>query len=115
MSLAPVERAPSRVSGLQLRPSTVWEKQREKVAKANRRIKQKVEDLQHKLSTSLGKEYDAVFVEDLDVSGISVHWERSEQAGCCVAQVYHDVRVQQRPVRYSHCAGESAWNDERVR
>jgi putative transposase len=43
------------------------EKQRRKVAKAKRRIKRKVLDYQHKLSTWLVREYDLVAVEDLDV------------------------------------------------
>ena len=50
--------------------SNNWEKQRRAVAKAKRRIKQKVEDFQHKLTTWLVNEYDAVFVEDLNVSGM---------------------------------------------
>jgi putative transposase len=47
--------------------SNNWEKQRQKVAKAKRRIKRKVLDFQHKLSTWLVKKYDVVTVEDLDV------------------------------------------------
>jgi putative transposase len=47
--------------------SANWEKQRRKTAKAKRVIKRKVLDFQHKLTTWLVKEYDAVFVEDLDV------------------------------------------------
>jgi len=47
--------------------SANWEKQRRKVAKAKRRIKRKVLDYQHKLTTWLVKEYDLVAVEDLDV------------------------------------------------
>ncbi|ERH09101.1 MAG: transposase, IS605 OrfB family, central region [halophilic archaeon J07HX64] len=48
--------------------SSNWEKQRRKVATVKRRIKRKVEDFQHKLSTWLVTTYDAVFVEDLNVS-----------------------------------------------
>jgi transposase, IS605 OrfB family, central region len=44
-----------------------WEDQRRKVAKANRKIKRKVTDFQHKLTTWLLTEYDLVAVEDLDV------------------------------------------------
>ncbi len=44
-----------------------WEQQREQVAKANRKIKRKVTDFQHKLTTWLVTEYDLVAVEDLDV------------------------------------------------
>ncbi|PSP52148.1 transposase [Halobacteriales archaeon QH_1_68_42] len=44
-----------------------WENQRQAVARAKRRIKRKVLDFQHKLSTWLVKEYDVVAVEDLDV------------------------------------------------
>jgi putative transposase len=47
--------------------SNNWEKQRQTVAQTKRRIKRKVLDYQHKLSTWLVKEYDAVFVEDLNV------------------------------------------------
>jgi putative transposase len=47
--------------------SANWEKQRQKVAKTKRRIKRKVLDFQHKLSTWLVKKYDVVAVEDLDV------------------------------------------------
>jgi len=46
------------------------EKQRRKVAKVKRRIRQKVLDYQHKLTTWLVREYDAVFVEDLNVAGM---------------------------------------------
>jgi transposase, IS605 OrfB family, central region len=44
-----------------------WEDQRRKVAKANRKIKRKVTDFQHKLTTWLVTEYDLVAVENLDV------------------------------------------------
>ena len=47
--------------------SNNWEKQRQEVAKAKRRIKRKVLDYQHKLTTWLVREYDLVAVEDLDV------------------------------------------------
>ena len=47
--------------------SANWEKQRQQVARAKRKIKRKVRDYQHKLTTWLVKEYDAVVVEDLDV------------------------------------------------
>ncbi|TYL36154.1 transposase [Natronococcus pandeyae] len=50
--------------------SSNWENQREKVAEIKRRIKRKVEDFQHKLTTWLVRAYDAVFVEDLDVAGM---------------------------------------------
>ncbi len=49
------------------RGSANWENQRRKVAKAKRRIRLKVLDFQHKLSTWLVREYDVVAVEDLDV------------------------------------------------
>ncbi|SNR75551.1 Probable transposase, partial [Halorubrum ezzemoulense] len=45
--------------------SNNWEKQRRGVAKSKRRIKRRVEDFQHKLTTWLVTTYDAVFVEDL--------------------------------------------------
>ena len=47
--------------------SSNWEQQRVAVAKAKRRIKRRVLDFQHKLSTWLVREYDVVCVEDLDV------------------------------------------------
>ncbi len=47
--------------------SANWEKQRQKVAAAKRRIKRQVLDYQHKLSSWLVKEYDLVAVEDLNV------------------------------------------------
>ncbi|MDL0138883.1 transposase [Halobacterium salinarum] len=50
--------------------SNNWEKQRREVAKVKRHIRRKVLDYQHKLSTWLVREYDAVFVEDLDVKGM---------------------------------------------
>jgi len=50
--------------------SNNWKKQRQEVAKVKRRIKRKVEDFQHKLTTWLVKTYDAVFVEDLNVAGM---------------------------------------------
>ena len=49
------------------RGSNNWEKQRQKVARAKRRIRWKVLDFQHKLSTWLVREYDMVAIEDLDV------------------------------------------------
>ena len=50
--------------------SNNWEKQRREVAKIKRHIKRKVLDYQHKITTWLVREYDAVFVEDLDVKGM---------------------------------------------
>jgi putative transposase len=47
--------------------SNNWEQQRRKVARAKRRIKRRVIDYQHKLSTWLVQKYDVVAVEDLDV------------------------------------------------
>ena len=47
-----------------------YEKQRIKVAKVKRKIRRKVLDFQHKLTTWLVKTYDAVFVEDLNVAGM---------------------------------------------
>jgi putative transposase len=47
--------------------SNNWKKQRQKVAKAKRKIKRKVLDFQHKLTTWLVTKYDVVAVEDLDV------------------------------------------------
>ncbi len=50
--------------------SNNYEKQQENVATAKRKIRRKVLDYQHKLSTWLVKEYDAVFVEDLNVQSL---------------------------------------------
>ncbi|WP_394741011.1 RNA-guided endonuclease InsQ/TnpB family protein [Natronococcus roseus] len=50
--------------------SNNYEKQRRKVAKAKRKIRRKVLDYQHKLTTWLVTKYDAVFVEDLNVAGM---------------------------------------------
>ena len=47
--------------------SANWEKQRKRVANIKRRIRRKVLDYQHKITSWLTTEYDAVFVEDLDV------------------------------------------------
>ena len=47
--------------------SNNYKRQRRTVAKVKRHIQQKIKDFQHKLSTWLVREYDAVFVEDLDV------------------------------------------------
>ncbi len=47
-----------------------YERQRQTVAKVKRRIRRKVLDYQHKLTTWLVKTYDAVFVEDLNVQGM---------------------------------------------
>ena len=47
--------------------SNNYEKQRQKVARVKRHIQRKVLDSQHKITTWLVREYDAVFVEDLDV------------------------------------------------
>jgi len=48
--------------------SNNWKKQRREVAKIKRRIQRKVLDYQHKITTWLVTEYDAVFVEDLNVA-----------------------------------------------
>ena len=50
--------------------SNNYEKQRREVAKVKRHIKRKVLDYQHKITTWLAKEYDAVFVEDLNVQSM---------------------------------------------
>lgn len=47
--------------------SVNWEKQRVTVARAKRRIKRRVLDFQHKLTTWLVKRYEFIAVEDLDV------------------------------------------------
>lgn len=50
--------------------SNNYEKQRQEVAKVKRHLRRKVLDYQHKITTWLVKEYDAVFVEDLNVKGM---------------------------------------------
>ena len=50
--------------------SNNYEEQRREVATVKRHIKRKVLDYQHKLTTWLVREYDAVFVEDLNVKGM---------------------------------------------
>jgi len=50
--------------------SNNYEKQRRKVATVKRHIRRKVLDYQHKITTWLVTEYDAVFIEDLDVEGM---------------------------------------------
>ncbi|MDL0131898.1 transposase [Halobacterium salinarum] len=50
--------------------SNNYEKRRREVAKVKRHIRRKVLDYQHKITTWLVREYDAVFVEDLNVKGM---------------------------------------------
>ncbi len=50
--------------------SNNYEKQRKKVANVKRHVRRKVLDYQHKITTWLVREYDAVFVEDLNVKGM---------------------------------------------
>ncbi len=50
--------------------SNNYEKQRRRVATTKRHIRRKVLDYQHKITTWLVREYDAMFVEDLDVKGM---------------------------------------------
>ncbi|ARS89504.1 RNA-guided endonuclease InsQ/TnpB family protein [Natrarchaeobaculum aegyptiacum] len=50
--------------------SNNYERQRREVAKITRHIRRKVLDYQHKITTWLVREHDAVFVEDLDVAGM---------------------------------------------
>ena len=50
--------------------SNNYERQRQTVAKLKRHIRRKVLDYQHKITTWLVREYDAVFVEDLNVKSM---------------------------------------------
>ncbi|MFC7166978.1 RNA-guided endonuclease InsQ/TnpB family protein [Halospeciosus flavus] len=61
--------------------SNNWEKQRKRVARLRRDIRRKVLDFQHKLTTWLVREYDAVFVENLEVRKLlqSSHNSRNKQ------------------------------------
>jgi putative transposase len=52
------------------KPSNNYAKQRREVAKVKRHTKRKVLDYQHKTTTWLVREYDAVFVEELNVKGM---------------------------------------------
>ncbi|WP_458210220.1 RNA-guided endonuclease InsQ/TnpB family protein [Haladaptatus sp. NG-SE-30] len=58
-----------------------YEKQRTKVATVKRHIRRTVLDYQHKITTWLVREYDAVFVEDLNVKGMleQAHTARNKQ------------------------------------
>jgi putative transposase len=47
--------------------SNNWKKQRKRVASIKRSIRRKILDYQHKLTALLTSEYEAVFIEDLDV------------------------------------------------
>lgn len=60
-------RKAQRTQSRRVEGSENWEKARRRVASVKRRIRRKVLDFQHKLTTWLCREHDAVFVEDLDV------------------------------------------------
>ncbi|MFQ3320066.1 MAG: putative transposase [Natronomonas sp.] len=60
-------RKAQRVLSRRVEGSSNWEKARKRMAKVKRHIKNKVRDFQDKLTTWLVTEYEAVFVEDLDV------------------------------------------------
>ena len=50
--------------------SNNWEKQRRKVAELHKRMRQKKLDFKHKVAAFYTREYDAVFVENLNVKGM---------------------------------------------
>ena len=50
--------------------SNNWEKQRQTVAKVHKKMRQKKADFKHKVAAFYTSEYDAVFVEDLNVKSI---------------------------------------------
>ena len=50
--------------------SSNWEKQRQTVAKVHKKMRQKKADFKHKVAAFYTSEYDAVFVEDLNVKSI---------------------------------------------
>lgn len=56
-----------------------YEKQKKRVALCHEKIRNQRKDFQHKLSTSLAKEYDAVCVEDLNLKAMSggLHFGKS--------------------------------------
>jgi len=103
--------------------SNNYEKQRVEVAKVKRRIQRKVLDFQHKLTTWLVKEYDAVFVEDLNVAGMlqsdgnarnkqDAAWRRFITLLDYKADLYgaHVVQVEARGTtkECARCGGETA-------
>jgi putative transposase len=60
-------RKAQRVLSRRERGSNNWDKQRKRVASIKRGIRRKILDYQHKITSWLTAEYEAVFVEDLDV------------------------------------------------
>ena len=58
-----------------------YEKQRRKVAKWHRKVRNQRKDFQHKLSRKIVDRYDAVAVEDIDMKGMSrsLHFGKSVQ------------------------------------
>ena len=50
--------------------STNWENQRQTVAEVHKRMRDKKRDFKHKVAAFYTREYDAVFVEDLNVKGM---------------------------------------------
>ena len=58
-----------------------YEKQRRKVAKWHRKVRNQRKDCQHKLSRKIVDRYDAVAVEDIDMKGMSrsLHFGKSVQ------------------------------------
>ena len=82
--------------------SNNWEDQRRVVAKVKRRIRRKVLDYQHKLTTCLLREYDAVFVEDLNVqSMLQGDGNARNKQDAAWRQIHHASQIQGRPVRHS--------------
>ena len=82
--------------------SNNYEKQRKQVAKVKRHIRRKVLDYQHKVTTWLVREYDAVFVEDLDVKGMLEY--KADLYGCHVVQVEAAGTTKE----CASCGGETA-------
>ena len=95
--------------------SNNYEKQRHKVAKVKRHIRRTVLDYQHKITTWLVREYDAVFVEELNVKGMleQSHNARNKQDAAW-RQFIHAPRIQSRVVRHARRSGGSKRNDEGV-
>ncbi|ERG95954.1 MAG: transposase, IS605 OrfB family, central region [Haloquadratum walsbyi J07HQW2] len=93
--------------------------QRKRVAKIKRHIRRKARDCQHKLTSWLPTEYEAVFVEDLDVThileqsqnarnkGFSLAWSqflrlleyKADLNGCCVMLRRSTQRIRVKSVR----------------
>jgi putative transposase len=85
------------------RGSKRWHKQRIVVANIHEKIANCRKDFLHKLTTNIVKEYDVIFLEDLNVSGM--------MKNRCLSKAISDVGIFElnRQIKY-----KSAWNDKKV-